>query len=423
MTTTTAAWTANDRDRSWSSPDQDDAALDFHRSLAGYEPTALIELPELARELGVAAVFAKDESTRLGMPAFKALGASWAVHRALEAAQTDTDAEVVTATDGNHGRAVARFAREAGRPARIFVPAGGIHPSAVAAIRGEGAEVVELEADYDQTVAAAADYAAANGGVLVQDTAWEGYEEVPGWIVDGYSTLFREIDAQLREAGHHAPDLVTVPTGVGSLLQAALAHYRRAPATMVRGWELAVSTPRSSPSRRKSAACMGPSLEAGHPVTVETGTDDHVRPQLRNPLLAGMALWSATASTPRWRSATAAADRRRTPARRSRGGRGTLRSRLVGGGPGSTHRSGRGESASAPGGGRGQRHRSDRHRRCGSQPGAVTLESVECSRNRGRHSSYAYSALSRQCMASTISAAIRGSVSRAPSTLSICPIR
>jgi diaminopropionate ammonia-lyase len=261
MTTTTAAWTANDRDRSWSSPDQDDAALDFHRSLAGYEPTALIELPELARELGVAAVFAKDESTRLGMPAFKALGASWAVHRALEAAQTDTDAEVVTATDGNHGRAVARFAREAGRPARIFVPAGGIHPSAVAAIRGEGAEVVELEADYDQTVAAAADYAAANGGVLVQDTAWEGYEEVPGWIVDGYSTLFREIDAQLREAGHHAPDLVCVPTGVGSLLQAALAHYRRASAS---GDTAVVSV------ETEAAACMGPSLEAGHRVTVET---------------------------------------------------------------------------------------------------------------------------------------------------------
>ena len=77
MTTTTAAWTANDRDHNWSSPDQDDAALNFHRTLNGYEPTALTPLPELARELGVAAVFAKDESTRLGMPAFKALGASW----------------------------------------------------------------------------------------------------------------------------------------------------------------------------------------------------------------------------------------------------------------------------------------------------------------------------------------------------------
>lgn len=273
MTTTTTAWTANDRDRSWSSPDQDDAALNFHRTLTGYEPTALIELPELARELGVAAVFAKDESTRLGMPAFKALGASWAVHRALEAAQADTAAEVVTATDGNHGRAVARFAREAGHPARVFVPAGGIHPSAVAAIRGEGAEVVELDANYDQTVAAAADYAAANGGVLVQDTAWDGYEEVPAWIVEGYSTLFREIDAQLSEAGYHAPDLITVPTGVGSLLQAALAHYRRASVggdVSSAGTTSAVDTAVVS-VETEAAACMGPSLEAGRPVTVETG--------------------------------------------------------------------------------------------------------------------------------------------------------
>lgn len=270
-TTTAAAWTANDRDLNWSSPDQDDAALNFHRRLSGYEPTALTPLPELARELGVAAVFAKDESTRLGMPAFKALGASWAVHRALETAQANTDAEVVTATDGNHGRAVARFAREAGHPARIFVPAGGIHPSAVAAIRGESAEVVEVDADYDHSVAAAADYAAANGGVLVQDTAWEGYEEVPGWIVEGYSTLFREIDVQLNEAGHRAPDLITVPTGVGSLLQAALAHYRRASAGDTVSSAAGDDDTAVVSVETEAAACMGPSLDAGHPVTVETG--------------------------------------------------------------------------------------------------------------------------------------------------------
>lgn len=283
MTTpaTTDRWIANDRDRTWSSPDQDDAALNFHRSLTGYAPTALIALPELAAELDVAAVFAKDESTRLGLPAFKALGASWAVHRALEATQADPGAEVVTATDGNHGRAVARFAREAGHPARIFVPAGGIHPSAVAAIRGEGAEVVELETDYDQTVTAAADYAAEHGAVLVQDTAWDGYEEVPGWIVDGYSTLFREIDAQLRDAGHHSPDLICVPTGVGSLLQAALAHYRRA-GTMPDDGGAAGDRSRAErvgdthdtavvSVESEAAACMGPSLTAGHPATVETG--------------------------------------------------------------------------------------------------------------------------------------------------------
>ncbi|GAA1856179.1 diaminopropionate ammonia-lyase [Brevibacterium marinum] len=258
-------WTTNRRDTAWTCPDQTGEALEFHRSLDGYAPTALIELPELAVELGVGRVFAKDESTRLGLPAFKALGASWAVHRALGRAGSEegaTSAEVITATDGNHGRAVARFARLAGRAARIFVPAAGIHPDAVAAIRGEGAEVVEHAGNYDETVVAAARFATDSGGVLVQDTAWDGYEEVPGWIVEGYSTLFQEIDAQLADGGRRGPDLVLVPTGVGSLLQAGLAHYRSESGP--RGTAVVSVEP-------ESAACMGPSLTAGHPVTVETG--------------------------------------------------------------------------------------------------------------------------------------------------------
>lgn len=262
---TAPGWMANQRDTAWTCPDQSGEALEFHRGLDGYAPTSLIELPELADELGVGTVLAKDESTRLGLPAFKALGASWAVHRGLGVAGDEAGAastEVITATDGNHGRAVARFARLAGRPARIFVPVGGIHPSAVEAIRSEGAEVVEHSGNYDETVAAAARFAGDTGGVLVQDTAWDGYEEVPGWIVEGYSTLFREIDAQLADVGLRAPDLVLVPTGVGSLLQAALAHYRSE--NVPRGTAVVSVEP-------ESAACMAPSLAAGYPVTVETG--------------------------------------------------------------------------------------------------------------------------------------------------------
>lgn len=255
-------WVASDRDPSWSCPDPDEAAQLFHRRLDGYAPTPLVELPELARELGVGAVVAKDESTRLGLPAFKALGASWAVHRALETAGRRPDAEVITATDGNHGRAVAHFARAAGRRARIMVPAGGVHPAAVAAIRAEGAEVVEVDGSYDQTVRAAADHASQHDGVLVQDTAWDGYEQVPGWIVEGYATLFAEIGAQLHEAGR-SPDLLLVPTGVGSLLQAALAHHRCRSSS---GSTAVVSV------EPDAAACIGPSLAAGRPVTVETGS-------------------------------------------------------------------------------------------------------------------------------------------------------
>ena len=254
-------WFANARDRSWTcaSPSQD--AIAFHRSLDGYEPTALVELPTLAAELGVGHVFAKDESSRLDLPAFKGLGASWAVHRALQDRHEGSPVTVVTATDGNHGRAVARFSRLAGHRASIVVPPG-VHPSAIQAIRDEGADVTQVDGSYDDAVTAAARLAEDIGGVLVQDTAWDGYEEVPAWIVEGYATLFAEADEQLRAHGLPRPDLVSVPTGVGSLLQAALAHYRGE--RVERGSAVISAEP-------EAAACMAPSLAAGHPVTVTTG--------------------------------------------------------------------------------------------------------------------------------------------------------
>ena len=248
-------WLVNPaRTPGWTCPAVPDEVLAFHRGLPDYAPTPLVDLPALARELGVGRVLAKDESHRLGLPAFKGLGASWAIHRALRGHHPARGpVTIVTATDGNHGRAVARFARLLGHRARVFVP-DGVHPAAVQAIRDEGAEVTAVPSAYDQAVRAAAH----DGGLLVQDTAWAGYEDVPGWIVDGYSTLFREIDDQL---GSH-PDLVVVPTGVGSLLQAALTHYRGSaePAdTAVVSVEPVV------------AACVQASVAAGAPVTVATG--------------------------------------------------------------------------------------------------------------------------------------------------------
>lgn len=258
---TATAWFAHSRDTSWHCASPSPEAIEFHRGLDGYAPTPLLELPSLAEELRVGHVFAKDESSRLGLPAFKALGASWAVHRALQGLDGEGPFTIVTATDGNHGRAVARFARLLGHRAAIVVPPG-VHPSAVQAIVDEGAEVTEVEGSYDDAVATAARLADEIDGVLVQDTAWEGYEEIPGWIVEGYATLFAEADEQLSAAGVGRPDLVLVPAGVGSLLQGALAHYRgeRAPA----GTVVASVEP-------EAAACMGPSLAAGHPVTVPTG--------------------------------------------------------------------------------------------------------------------------------------------------------
>ncbi|MDQ1741122.1 MAG: diaminopropionate ammonia-lyase [Pseudonocardiales bacterium] len=217
-----STWTAPHPARSWRAPAPGSSPLEFHRSLPGYRPTPLVEAPELAAELAVGRVLVKDESDRFGLPAFKILGASWAIERALADGAGDVTT-LVAATDGNHGRAVARVAAQRGLAARIFLPAG-VHPAAVAAIAGEGATVTVVEDSYDAAVAAAIADVERNGGLLVQDTAWPGYEQLPAWIVEGYSTLFLEIDEQL--AATH-PDLLVLPVGVGSLAQAAIGHYRR----------------------------------------------------------------------------------------------------------------------------------------------------------------------------------------------------
>ncbi|WJV47855.1 pyridoxal-phosphate dependent enzyme [Streptomyces flavofungini] len=219
------AWYARPAAREWScAPAPADVGA-FHATLPEYAPTPLTELPSLAAELGVGRVFVKDESARLGLPAFKALGASWAVHRVLAERASDAPVELVTATDGNHGRAVARIARQLGQRAHVFVSQG-VHPGAAAAIEGEGARVTRVAGDYDRAVREAAAAARAQGSVLVQDMAWEGYEEVPARIVEGYSTLFAEVDGQLADAGADGLDLMAVPVGVGSLAQAAVTHYR-----------------------------------------------------------------------------------------------------------------------------------------------------------------------------------------------------
>ena len=241
--------------RHWVAPAGAASAREFHRGLDGYAPTPLVDVPTLARELGVGRVLVKDESARLGLPAFKVLGASWACHRVLE---QQPGARLVTATDGNHGRAVARMAARFGVPATVFVPDVMLAETA-ALIAGEGAEVLRLDVGYDEAVREAAAFAdAAPDRALVQDTAWNGYTEVPSWIVDGYRTLVEEIDEELGAA----PDLVAVPVGVGSLLEAVVRHSRRPGA----------SRPTVLSVEPDSAACVLASLHSGHPVAVETGS-------------------------------------------------------------------------------------------------------------------------------------------------------
>ena len=254
------------------------SAHELHRSMTGYAPTALRELPALAAELGVGRVFVKDESDRLGLPAFKILGASWAVCRAV-AQRIGLPAEnitveslrdglraagspqltIVTATDGNHGRAVARMAALLSLRARVYIP-GGVGDTAVRAIEAEGAPVVFGGPSYDDAVATAARSAAGPDELLVQDTSWPGYEEVPRWIVEGYMTLFAEADEQLAAAGTRGPDLVACPVGVGALAHAMVDHYRG----------VARSTAALLTVEPRTADCVARSLRAGEPVTVDT---------------------------------------------------------------------------------------------------------------------------------------------------------
>ncbi|HEV2528120.1 MAG TPA: diaminopropionate ammonia-lyase [Thermomicrobiales bacterium] len=271
-------------ERAWVNPDASswihrpapDVVTTFHRGMGGYRPTGLVDLPAMAAGLGVARVFAKDESARFGLPAFKVLGVSWAVVRALgdryglkgeltletiqTAAGTQPPVTLVTATDGNHGRALARMAALVGLPSTVVVPAG-LPAVTVAAIRSEGAAVIELDATYDDAVAHAAEIAREREDrLLVQDTAWPGYERIPAWIVEGYATLLREVDDRLAAAGAMA-DIVAIPTGVGSLLQAAVTHYRRAP----HGTRTAVLA-----VEPVTAACVLASVRAGQATTVPT---------------------------------------------------------------------------------------------------------------------------------------------------------
>lgn len=232
---------------------------EFHRGLPQYEVTPLVALPELAGELGLGAVLVKDESSRLGLPAFKMLGASWAIHRAL-AHRPDSAPEpwLITATDGNHGRAVARMARLLGLSARVVVPQG-VSDRAISLIREEGATVEVLDAAYDDTVRYAASLAQADPeALLVQDTSWPGYEEVPQWIVDGYATLFEEAAEQSTGLGLDI-DLLVVPAGVGSLAHAAVRFARSRAHCRVVTVEPTV------------AACIAASLAAGALTTVDTG--------------------------------------------------------------------------------------------------------------------------------------------------------
>ena len=241
------------------------SALAFHRGLPGYEETRLVPAATLASELGLERLYVKDESRRFGLPAFKFLGASWAIARLLgggsdvatlaRGARSQGIARLATATDGNHGRAVARMATLVGLASTIYVPSA-MRPVRREAIVAEGAELVEVDGDYDEAVRRAiADARADPACRAVNDADPEGTSDVARWVIDGYSTLFAEIDGQLP--GDAAIDVVLLQTGVGAFAAAGTRWAARRDVTAI-GVDPA------------GAPCIAASLAAGRPVTVET---------------------------------------------------------------------------------------------------------------------------------------------------------
>ena len=215
----------------------------FHRGLPGYAPTPLVSLDGFAAKIGVGKVWVKDESKRFGLNAFKALGGSYAMGEYLaeklgvpvdettferlcspQAKERLGDITFVTATDGNHGRGVAWSARLLGQKSVVYMPKGSA-AERLENIRAQGAEAEITEYNYDDAVRLADRMAKERGWVLVQDTAWPGYERIPAHIMQGYTTLAHEIADQLERAGEEKPTHLFLQAGVGSFAGAVLGYF------------------------------------------------------------------------------------------------------------------------------------------------------------------------------------------------------
>ena len=216
----------------------------FHRSFPQYSVTPLASLDGMAKYLGLGGLYVKDESYRFGLNAFKVLGGSFAMARYI-AQQTGRPVEEMTydylisdelrrdfgqatfftATDGNHGRGVAWAAHKLGQKAVVHMPKGSSQ-ARYENIAKEGAQVTIEDVNYDDCVRmAAAEAEQTEHGVIVQDTAWEGYEEIPSWIMQGYGTMASEAAEQLRQCEVNRPTHVFVQAGVGSLAGAVVGYF------------------------------------------------------------------------------------------------------------------------------------------------------------------------------------------------------
>jgi diaminopropionate ammonia-lyase len=215
----------------------------FHRQLPGYRMSPLKGLSNLAARLGLGGIWVKDESARLDLQSFKVLGGSYAIYKLIQKRLGQEDQELsfadltngtirkklgditfAAATDGNHGRGVAWSASQMGFKSVIYV-----HKltsqGRIQAIEKSGARVIVVDGNYDDAVRQVDQDAQRNGWEVVSDTSWEGYEDIPKWVMQGYTTMFSEAQEQLAAQGLSQPTHIFVQAGVGSLAAATIGFY------------------------------------------------------------------------------------------------------------------------------------------------------------------------------------------------------
>ncbi len=214
-------------------------SINFHKTFPNYKPTPLVNLTRLANCIGVSKILIKDESRRFGLNAFKVLGASYATAKIIsekfglngeslsfeifnrpDVKLKMNNVTLVTATDGNHGRGVAWMAQQLGCKCVVYMPKG-TTTARLNNIKNLGADASIIDGSYDDAVLLAKLNSEKFDWVLIQDTAWPGYEKIPLWIMQGYLTIMEEIDSQLNS---EIPTHIFVQCGVGSLPAAILSY-------------------------------------------------------------------------------------------------------------------------------------------------------------------------------------------------------
>ena len=210
-------------DRSFNKIFRNEDPLVYHSKIRRYEPTPVVSLPKLAKSLGIKELYVKDESTRFRLNSFKTLGASFAINKISETLKGRIT--FCTATDGNHGRALAWAARKIKQKAVIYVPADTIE-ARIKNIKKLRARVVLVEGNYDAAVQRAREDSEKYGYLLIQDTSWKGYTEIPTYITTGYKTMMMEMEDSLHPAREPGIDFVFMQSGVGTWASSVAAYYR-----------------------------------------------------------------------------------------------------------------------------------------------------------------------------------------------------